>query len=69
VLGMDQQHGRSIVTAEVPLAEMQRYSASLRAITQGRGLYTMKIVRYEAVPSHLAQDIIASVKREAAEAS
>ena len=64
VLGMDQQHGRSVVTAEVPLAEMQRYSTSLRALTQGRGLYTLKIARYENVPNHLAQDIIAASKRQ-----
>jgi elongation factor G len=64
VLGMDQQHGRSIVTAEVPLAEMQRYSTSLRALTQGRGLYTLRISRYEIVPSHLSQEIIANAKRE-----
>jgi len=66
VLGMDQQHGRSVVTAEVPLAEMQRYSTSLRAITQGRGLYTLRIVRYESVPSHLAQEIIAQSRQESA---
>jgi elongation factor G len=69
VLGMDQQHGRSIVTAEVPLAEMQRYSTSLRALTQGRGLYTLRISRYEIVPSHLAQEIIAHAKREAEQVS
>jgi elongation factor G len=69
VMGMDQQGGRSIVTAQVPLAEMQRYATSLRAITQGRGVYTMKIISYEQVPTHLAEEIIAEAKREAAEAS
>ncbi len=64
VMGMDQQHGRSIVKAQVPLAEMQRYATDLRAMTQGRGLYTMNIAFYEVVPSHLAQDIIAAAKRE-----
>jgi elongation factor G len=66
VLGMDQQHGRSVVTAQVPLAEMQRYSTSLRAFTQGRGFYTMRITHYENVPNHLIQDIIAQAKAEAA---
>ncbi|MBN1937081.1 MAG: elongation factor G [Anaerolineae bacterium] len=64
VMGMDQQHGRSIVKAQVPLAEMQRYSTELRAFTQGRGLYTMNIAFYETVPSHLTQEIIAAAKRE-----
>jgi elongation factor G len=67
VMGMDQQGGRSIVTAQVPLAEMQRYSTRLRAITQGRGLYTMQIMSYEQVPSHLTEEIIATAKREAEE--
>ena len=69
VMGMNQRGGRSIVTAQVPLAEMQRYSTSLRAITQGRGVYTMKIISYEQVPSHLIEEIIAAGKREAAEQS
>ena len=68
VMGMDQQHGRSIVTAMVPLAEMQRYSTNLRAITQGRGLYTMKIIQYENVPSHLVEQIIDTAKRKEAHA-
>ena len=69
VLGMDQQHGRSIVTAQVPLAEMQRYATSLRALTQGRGLYTIKVSHYEQVPTHLAQEIIAAAKREATQSN
>jgi elongation factor G len=68
VQGMDQRSGRSIVTAQVPLAEMQRYSTSLRAITQGRGIYSMKIIDYEHVPSHLAEEIVAALRREAQEA-
>jgi elongation factor G len=67
VMGMNQRASRSIVTAQVPLAEMQRYSTSLRAITQGRGLYTMNISSYERVPSHLTDEIIEKSKQEAAE--
>jgi elongation factor G len=67
VQGMDQKGGRSVVTAQVPLAEMQRYSTSLRAFTQGRGFYTMHISHYENVPSHLAQEIVAQAKQEAQE--
>jgi elongation factor G len=67
VQGMDQKAGRSVVTAQVPLAEMQRYSTNLRAFTQGRGVYTMRISHYENVPNHLVQDIIAQAKQEAEE--
>ncbi|HUT19811.1 MAG TPA: elongation factor G [Anaerolineae bacterium] len=69
VMGMNQRAGRSIVTAQVPLSEMQRYSTSLRAITQGRGIYSMKISSYEQVPSHLAEEIVAQARQEAEEGS
>jgi elongation factor G len=64
VMGMDQQAGKSIVKAEVPLAEMQRYATDLRSITQGRGLFSMELLRYDEVPAHLTQEIIEKTKRE-----
>ncbi|MGD8623120.1 MAG: elongation factor G [Anaerolineae bacterium] len=67
VLGMDQASDKSIVTALVPLAEMQRYVSDLRSITQGRGVFSMEFTSYEQVPNHLAEQIIAASKREAEE--
>ncbi len=64
VLGMDQVSDKSIVTAHVPLAEMQRYVSDLRSITQGRGVFSMEYTRYETVPTHLKEEIIAASKRE-----
>jgi elongation factor G len=64
VMGMDTEHGRSVVTAIVPLAEMQRYSNDLRSMTGGRGVYSASFDRYEAVPSNIAQTIIAAHKAE-----
>ncbi len=57
VLGMEQARGNGVVTAEVPLAEVQRYATDLRSMTQGRGFYTMKYLRYDIVPSHLVDKI------------
>ncbi len=68
VMGMEQIQGRSVVKAQVPLAEMQRYATDLRAFTQGRGLYTMQIVYYDTVPKNLADEIIASSKKEGEQA-
>ncbi len=65
VQGMDQDAGKSIITAEVPQAEVQRYATELRSITGGRGVYSMDFLRYDVVPTHLAQGIIAAHKREA----
>jgi elongation factor G len=66
VMGMDTEHGRSVVTAMVPLAEMQRYSNDLRSMTAGRGVYTMSFEKYENVPKLVADQIIAQHKAAAA---
>jgi elongation factor G len=65
VLGMDQVVDNSIVTALVPLAEMQRYVSDLRSITQGRGVFSLEFDHYQTVPAHLAEQIIAASQREA----
>jgi elongation factor G len=62
--GMEQIRGNSVITAQAPLAEIQRYATDLRSITQGRGVYTMSLSHYEQVPSHITGDIIAQVKKE-----
>ncbi len=64
VQGMDTEKGRSVVTAEVPMAEMLRYTTDLRSITGGRGVFSMEFARYETVPTHIAQDVIAARQKE-----
>ena len=68
VQGMDTERGRSIVTAQVPLAEMQRYTTDLRSITGGRGVFEMDFSHYEVVPAHIAQDVINLRQKELAAA-
>jgi elongation factor G len=67
VLGMDQVGDKSIVTALVPLAEMQRYVSDLRSITQGRGVFSLEYSSYQQVPTHLMEQLIAATQREAEE--
>jgi len=64
VLGMDQEETKAIVRAEVPLAEMQSYMADLRSMTQGRGVFGMKFLRYGRVPAHLQEQIVAARQKE-----
>ena len=64
VQGMDSEKGRSVITAQVPLAEVQRYTTDLRSITGGRGVFTMEFSHYERVPSHIAQEVIEARKKE-----
>lgn len=68
VMGMDQERGKTIITAQVPLAEMLRYAIDLRSMTQGRGVYTMEFSHYEIVPDYIAQQIIAEAQKEKQEA-
>ncbi len=65
VLGMDQRGNKTIITAQAPLAEMQRYSTDLRSITQGRGIFDMAYDHYAPVPPNIAQGIISKHKAEA----
>ncbi len=64
VQGMGQGAGKTIITALAPLAEMQRYATDLRSLTQGRGLFSMELDHYEAVPRQLAQEIIEAHKKK-----
>ncbi len=67
VQGMDTIGFKSVVTAEVPLAEMLRYGNDLRSMTGGRGIYTMDFNRYDRVPSYVQDDIIAEAEAAAAQ--
>jgi elongation factor G len=69
VLGMDQEGTKSIVRAEVPLAEMQSYAADMRSMTQGRGIFSMKFLRYGRVPNHLQEQIVLQAHKEREEES
>lgn len=65
ILGMEPLHGGGQkVIAEVPQAEMFKYAIILRSMTQARGSFTMNFERYEEVPMHLAEKIIAEAKSE-----
>jgi elongation factor G len=64
-LGMEPKGSMTEVKAEVPMAEMLSYAPDLRAITGGRGDYSMEVARYEEVPAHLAQKVIAAAQEEA----
>lgn len=64
ILGMEAVGGLQRIRAQVPLAEMLRYSIDLRSITGGRGTFRMEFSHYEEVPSHLAAKIIEAAKQE-----
>ncbi|NQU29969.1 MAG: elongation factor G [Anaerolineae bacterium] len=62
--GTDAERGLTTVIADVPLAEMLNYTSQLRSITGGRGYFMMEFDRYEIVPTHVADEVIAAAKSE-----
>jgi len=62
--GMEPLGGLTTIKAEVPMAEILTYSQSLTSMTGGRGDYSMHFLRYEEVPTHVAQKVIDETKRE-----
>ena len=65
VLGMSPtSDGMLEIIAEVPEAEMNTFSTSMRQITQGRGSFTTAFARYERCPEHIAQKVIEAAEKE-----
>jgi elongation factor G len=67
--GMEPAGGMTTIKAEVPMSEILTYSQSLTSLTGGRGDYHMSFARYEEVPAHIAQKVIAEAKKEKEEAT
>jgi len=63
VQGMENVRGNGVVTALVPLAEVQRYATDLRSMTQGRGYFAMRFSHYDIVPSNLVEQIAAESQK------
>jgi elongation factor G len=66
--GMEPRGGMTSIKAEVPMAEVLTYSQSLTSLTGGRGDYALGFLRYEEVPTHIAQKIIETAQQEREEA-
>ncbi len=57
VQGMEPEDGRTTVRAVVPEAELYKYAAALRSMTQGRAYHTREAAGYEPAPEHVAQKV------------
>lgn len=64
ILGMDSEGHYQKVIAKVPLAELYRYSSTLRSLSQGRSKYSMKFSEYAPVPMDLQQHLINEYKAQ-----
>jgi elongation factor G len=64
VLGMDTDGSLRVITAEVPMAEVQRYAIDLRSMTSGRGTFELSLDHYEEMPHQEAQRVIDAADTE-----
>lgn len=63
ILGMEQQEdGSQLVMAEAPMAEMYTYAIELKSMTQARGSFTMDFLRYDEMPTSMAEKVVADYK-------
>jgi len=58
IVGMDSEGKHQIIKAKVPLAEMYKYSTSLRSQTQGRATFKTTFASFEPVPHSLQKELI-----------
>ena len=63
VMGMEVKGKNEVVKAQIPLAEMFKYTSDLRSVTGGRGSYTMSFANYEVVPARIAQGVVEKAKQ------
>lgn len=58
ILSMTPEDDLQIIEAQVPMAELAKYSVDLRSMTQGLGKYSLSMDRYDPVPENLSKRII-----------
>jgi elongation factor G len=64
IQGMEPRGKFNVINAQVPLAELYRYSTHLRSMTQGRGSHKREFSHYEEVPHETAQKVSEEAKKE-----
>jgi elongation factor G len=57
IMGMDSRGGYQIIKARTPLAELDKFNASLRSITQGRAKVKSIFAEYAPVPSEIQKKL------------
>jgi len=62
VVGMETKGRIQVIKSKVPMAEVLKYAADLRAITSGRGEFQLEFAHYEELPAHLAEKVIKETK-------
>ena len=65
IQGIEAEGTMQKILAQVPEAELYRYSTSVRSMTQGRGIHASTFSHYEAMPRNVQDKVVADAKRDA----
>lgn len=57
IMGMDSKGNYQVIKAKAPLAELDRYSTSLRSLSQGRASFSQQFAEFAAVPHEVQQQV------------
>ena len=57
IMGMDSRRNMQVIKARTPLAELDRYSTTLRSLSQGRASFTQRFADYTPVPFEVQQNV------------
>ena len=63
---IEAKSGATIVTAEVPLAEMFGYATAIRSLSKGRASYSMEPLTFERVPNSVLEKILDTASKRPA---
>lgn len=64
IIGTETEGRYQIIKARMPLAELDKYAAGLRAMTQGKATYSSEYAEYQAVPPNVQQELIDAYKKQ-----
>jgi len=64
IQGMDTKGAYKVIKAKTPLAEMYKYTTSLRSITQGRASFTTAFAEYSPVPMDIQQKLMKEMQEK-----
>ncbi len=57
IMGMDSKGNYQVIRAKTPLAELDRYSTTLRSLSQGRARFTQHFAEFSPVPFDVQQKL------------
>jgi len=62
IISIDAKDGSTVLSAEVPLAEMFGYATAIRSLSKGRAAYSMEPFSFEPVPNSIVAGILDAAK-------